>query len=126
VVKQTAVDARSIGQNIRARREYLGMTQRDMAEGLSTTPANYSKYESGATNISAPDIARIARLLGVTVGFIYGERDERKPEEIQYEPILDELQSASYAGGLEPGDVSEVAEIIRMKARRRAERQGRA
>lgn len=47
---------------------------------------------------------------------------------IEYEPILDELRSASYdgGGGLDTGDVDEITEIIRMKARRRAERQGRA
>ena len=45
---------------------------------------------------------------------------------IEYEPILDELRSASYDGGLGSGDVDEITEIIRMKARRRAERQGRA
>lgn len=45
---------------------------------------------------------------------------------VEYEPILDELRSARYDGGLDTGDVDEITEIIRMKARRRAERQGRA
>ena len=46
--------------------------------------------------------------------------------EVEYAPILDELRSASYDGGLDSGDVDEISEIIRMKHRRKAERQGRA
>jgi transcriptional regulator with XRE-family HTH domain len=42
---------------------------------------------------------------------------------IEYEPILDELRSASYDGGLDNRDVSEVVQIIRIKHRRKAERQ---
>ena len=121
-----AIDAKTLGKNIRARREYLGKTQREMADALSTTPANYNKYESGASSISAQDLSIVAEMLRVSATYIYGEEVARPAGEIQYEAILEELHSASYSGGLEPEDVSEVAEIIRMKARRRAERQGRA
>lgn len=46
--------------------------------------------------------------------------------QIEYEPILDELQSASYNGNLDSEDVDEITEYIRMKARLRAKKQGRA
>ncbi len=112
-----------IGARVRARREHLHRTQAEIAAVLSISRGNYSKYEAGDVGISAQDLARLARILNVPVAYFYGE--EELPE-IEYEPIMDELHSASYNGSLGSDDVDEIAEYIRMKARRRAERQGRA
>lgn len=116
---------KEIGQRMRARREYLGLTQSDLAAAMGVGGATYSRYESGRLAISAPDLPRAAKALRVSAGYLYGE-DGGESEEIQYEPILDALHVASYSGGLDDDDMGEVADIILIKARRRAERQGRA
>ena len=116
-----------MGEKIKMRRERLGIGQAQLAEALEVQTPTISRYESGIITVDATTLPRLAKLLRVDMSYFYeDETDDRKPEEIQYEPILDELHSASYSGGLEPEDVSEIAEIIRMKARRKAERQGRA
>jgi transcriptional regulator with XRE-family HTH domain len=119
------IDAKTIGANIRARREHLGYTQAGMARRLGVTQPSYAKYESGAYRVTAEDIAVIADALRVSVTYIYGEDDARTPDEIRYEPIFDALHRAASDGGLGEDDTSEVADIIIGKARRRAEKQGR-
>lgn len=118
--------AKQMGQKIKARREYLGLTQPELALAVEVQPATVSRYESGAITVDAPTLPRMAKFLRVPISFFFEDEENVAPNEIVYEPILDELHSASYSGGLDAGDVSEIAEIIRMKARRRAEREGRA
>ena len=69
--------------------------------------------------------AQVLNRLRHAAGLRTGTTVDVEAIEVQYEAILDELRSASYSGGLDSRDVSEVAEIIRLKAQRKLERQGR-
>lgn len=120
------VDAQEIGRRMRARRERLDKTQSDIAQALHVETATYSRYESGKIAVSSPDMARVAALLGVSVGYFYDDEDSRTQEEIVYEPIMDELRAAAYSGILDGEFVEEIAEDIRRQHERRARRQGRA
>lgn len=74
---------REIGERLKARREYLGLNQEDVANVLSMTRANYARYESGRISMSAPDLALAAAFLKAPAAWFLGdetnediERDE--------------------------------------------------
>ena len=115
-----------MGERMKRRREYLRLTQQEVADALDINRVTYTQYEVGKNQIPSADLPRLAKKLRVSVAYFFGEELEFQPNEIVYAPIFEELRTASYDGDLEPADVTEVAEIIRMKARRKAERQGRA
>jgi transcriptional regulator with XRE-family HTH domain len=53
-----------VGNNIKAAREYAGLSQRDLAEMAGIGQAYLSQCESGKWNIGIDNIARIARATG--------------------------------------------------------------
>lgn len=125
------MDKASLSGRIKARREFLKSineqwTQAYVAERLGYSREAWVAQENGRNEILATELPRIAEVLDTSVAYFLGEEDESGQHEIEYEPIMDELRGASYGNGLEADDVDEIAEYIRMKARRRAERQGRA
>lgn len=64
-----------VGERIRARRERLRLTQRDVASGLQVTAQAVSKWERGE---NAPDVGvlvALSRLLGVSLDWLLGGHD---------------------------------------------------
>lgn len=62
----------AVGERIRARREKLGLTQRDVAHGLQVSAQAVSKWELGD---NAPDVGvlvALSRLLGVSLDWLVG------------------------------------------------------
>ena len=132
-------DLKQFADWLQSARKLRGLTQDALADLSEVDQGLISKYERAvlscpkatvyalAAALSGPEAD--ARTASVTLNAglkAAGYASPSKVIEVQYEAIIEELHSASYSGGLGPEDVSEVAEIIRMKARRRAERQGRA
>src|SRR5438105_9866366 len=65
----------AVGERIRARREKLRMTQRDVANGLQVSAQAVSKWERGD---NAPDVGvlvALSRLLGVSLDWLLGGHD---------------------------------------------------
>ncbi len=65
-----------VGANVRQRRRQLGMSQDTLAKAVDITFQQVQKYERGATRISASRLYDMARVLGVSVGFLcrgYGD-----------------------------------------------------
>jgi DNA-binding XRE family transcriptional regulator len=62
----------AVGERIRTRRERLGLTQRDVANGLQVSAQAVSKWERGE---NAPDVGvllALSRLLGVSLDWLLG------------------------------------------------------
>jgi transcriptional regulator with XRE-family HTH domain len=55
---------RLVGSNVKAAREYAGLSQRELAERAGIGQAYLSQCESGKWNIGIDNIARIARSTG--------------------------------------------------------------
>ena len=53
-------------------REKAGLTQKQVAEAVGIAEAQYQRYEYGTTPL-APVACKIAKVLGVTVEYLYGE-----------------------------------------------------
>jgi transcriptional regulator with XRE-family HTH domain len=55
----------TVGANVRAAREYAGLSQRALCEKTGVGQAYLSQCESGKWNIGVDNIAKIARVTGV-------------------------------------------------------------
>ena len=62
---------RIVGARMRERRIMLGLTQQQMAELIGVTYQQAHKYEKGINRIAAGRLSRIAKALGVEIGFFF-------------------------------------------------------
>lgn len=65
-----------IGQQMRARREYLGRSQSDVGDVLGISKDAVSKIERGVNAITAADLLTVGGYLGVPVAYFVGDVDE--------------------------------------------------
>lgn len=65
-----------IGENMRLLRKSRGISQQDLAEKLGVSARSLIRYESGERMPDAEFAGRIAAVLGVPVGELYGSGDE--------------------------------------------------
>ena len=69
---RAAVDAH-VGQQLRRRRNYLGLSQSDIAAALSVTFQQVQKYERGANRIGASRLFDLSRVLDVQIAYFFEE-----------------------------------------------------
>lgn len=71
----------TVGARIKARRQELKMSQREMAARLGYTDhTTLTRIEAGKVDLPQSRIVKIAEVLGVTPGYIMGW--EQEPEEL--------------------------------------------
>lgn len=63
----------TVGERIRERRVFKGMSQTDLARALNFTFQQVQKYERGANHVSASVLAEIATALGVPISYFFDE-----------------------------------------------------
>jgi transcriptional regulator with XRE-family HTH domain len=69
----TSID-RALGERIKYRREYLGLSQAEVAVRMEKhTDRAVGHWESGYARISAVDLIELAGVLQCTVGYLTGE-----------------------------------------------------
>jgi transcriptional regulator with XRE-family HTH domain len=66
----TAVDTH-VGQKIRARRIFLGMSQTEVADAVGITFQQIQKYERGANRVGASRLQQISNALGVSPFYFF-------------------------------------------------------
>ena len=66
-------------ENIRNLRVDAGMTQQQVAEYLNVKQNTYSQYEIGVLNYQIDVLCRLADLYQVSVDYLLGRTDEKKP-----------------------------------------------
>lgn len=71
-----------IGQKIKDRREYLNLSQRELAEGLCTQ-ALISKIEQGKIKPSSKIIQQLSNRLQVPTSYFFRENSNHKSSDIQ-------------------------------------------
>lgn len=60
----------TLGKRIKERREFLKLTQQDLANALGLTPQHISAIEQDKRACSLPSLVRLAEELGVTVDYL--------------------------------------------------------
>ena len=59
---------------VRAIRKSLGMTQQEFAKAFDLTVRQVTELETGAANPTVKTLARLAKPLGLTIGFVPASR----------------------------------------------------
>lgn len=62
---------RYVGTRVRGRRVGMRMSQTSLGNAIGVTFQQVQKYENGTNRIGASNLYRVARALGVEVGFFY-------------------------------------------------------
>ena len=75
--------AKELGRQLRARREALGLSLRDLAERAETTDTTVIRLEQGAYAAPAPDkLSRIADALGLSLADVFALAEYVVPDEL--------------------------------------------
>ena len=72
----------AVGARIRIRRNVLGLTQSQLAEGVGVSFQQVQKYENAGNRVSASMLVKIASALETTVAAIVGEDGQAPVEAI--------------------------------------------
>ena len=62
---------RYVGSRLRVRRLGLGMSQTKLGQAIGVTFQQVQKYENGANRVGASNLYKMAKALGIDVGFLY-------------------------------------------------------
>ena len=62
---------RYVGSRLRVRRLGLGMSQTTLGQTIGVTFQQVQKYENGANRVGASNLYKMAKALGIDVGFFY-------------------------------------------------------
>jgi transcriptional regulator with XRE-family HTH domain len=75
--------AKELGRQLRARREALGLSLRELAERAETTDTTVIRIEQGAYAAPAPDkLSRIADALGLSLADVFALAEYVVPDEL--------------------------------------------
>lgn len=92
----TDLDFKVIGQKIKERRLYLGITQETVSNILNVNPSHVSNIECGRANPSLTALVKIANILECSVDyFISGEytfNHDKDKEKTLDDKIMDKLK----------------------------------
>lgn len=82
--------AKELGRVLRARREELGLSQRQLAEQASLDDATVVRIEQGAFAAPRPDkLSRIAEALGLSLADVFAFADYAVPDDLpSFQPYL--------------------------------------
>lgn len=84
LVNETTRQKREIGERMKHRRDYLGMTQQEVADYLDIDRVTYTQYEIGKNQIPSVLLPRLAKMFRVSAGYFFGEVDPSEVEEDEF------------------------------------------
>lgn len=74
-VEATAFNAKVLADRLRLARQMSGMTQKQVGKTLGLHRVTISNFEAGARNPLACQLLPLARIFGVSAGWLVGEAD---------------------------------------------------
>src|SRR5262249_39964987 len=116
-------DRQTLGDRLRSAREYVGLTQEDVASSLAIPRSALSNIEAGQRKVDALELTRLAKLYQRPVSWFTGEE---KISEDQFP--ADVAHVARAAAGLSTQDRKELARFaafLKSRARTRDSGDGR-
>ncbi len=100
-----------VGQRVRMRRLFKGMSQSDLARALGLTFQQVQKYERGMNRVSASRLYDLSRVLEVPVSFFFDDLPDNARDDARV-PSTDAVGLAE-AGLSDPLAKRETAELVR-------------
>ena len=114
--KDESIDRQKLGARLREAREYLGLSQDEVAKYLSIPRTALSHVESGQRRIDALELTKVAQLYKRPVAYFTGETqsDSSMPEDVAH--------LARAAAGLSERDRQELSRFAEyLRARKESE-----
>lgn len=71
-----------IQDKLKKHRNEIGISQKDISEQLGITQQSYSNWEAGKAQPSPENLKKIAKIFGVSPGYLLGWEDENKTDRI--------------------------------------------
>ena len=68
-------------KKIKQLREELGLTQKDVAQRLGLNPSAVNRWETGEKRPELPNLVKLADMFGVSLDYLVGRTEVRKPPE---------------------------------------------
>ena len=99
----TKTARQELAERLRGAREYLGLSQDDVAVALQLSRPSITLIESGGRKIEATELDRLARLYRVSLDYLLSGREPEGTEPKQFSFL------ARAVKGLSESDVQEVA-----------------
>lgn len=97
-----------LGRRVRHRRWMIGMTQRELADGLGVRFQQVQKYESGANRISADRLWHMSHILNVPIAYFYdGLPDPMAPiltRQLGEAELTDAVMIIEHYGNISPAE----------------------
>jgi transcriptional regulator with XRE-family HTH domain len=116
-----SVDRKELGARLRKAREYVGLSQDEVAKYLSIPRTALSHIETGQRRIDALELKKLAQLYKRPIGYFTGE--ERVDEELPaYVARL--TRAASGLSEQDRAELSRFAEFLRAKAQMESDPNG--
>lgn len=107
----------AFGPTIRLLRQAKGISLREMARKLGVSPAFLSQIEAGRQHkIPKQRIVQVAKMLGVSEGYLLGTARQVHPDVLQFlreTPEAAEFITTAIRSGLEPEDFAELREALK-------------
>ncbi len=119
--RSPAADRIALGERLRRARDYLGLSQEEVARASDLSRSALSNIETGVRKIAALELQTLARVYRRPVGYFTGE------EEIETDLPEDVAHLARAASDLSLKDREELqqfAEFLRARARQRKQKDG--
>lgn len=106
-----------IGTRLRELRTERELTQRDVATNLKLSSQAYSLYENEKRSPDYAILQKLATYFDVTISYLLGESDQRKPTPAQPNQILAFERVAAYAelNDEDQRKVEEYIELLKLK-----------
>ncbi len=100
--KPSAVDS-AIGQQLKLRRQQLGLSQEKVAKSLGVSFQQIQKYESGTNRVSATRLNELSHLFGVDIQYFYAGVEQ---------PQLVAAESSSDSSMVSPAQSAEILKLF--------------
>ncbi len=68
----------SVGEKIRYRRKYMGISQTELGKKLGVSFQQIQKYENGSNRVGAGRLQEIANILDVHISFFYTDISQKR------------------------------------------------
>jgi transcriptional regulator with XRE-family HTH domain len=119
---QREPNRQSLGERLKAAREYVGLSQEDVARHLAIPRSGLSHIESGQRKVDAIELTRLAKLYQRSVDWFTGEESSSSVE-----LPADVAHVARAAAGLSSQDREELvrfADFLKSRAKTKASSDG--
>jgi transcriptional regulator with XRE-family HTH domain len=112
----TPLDRKALGDRLREAREYLGLTQDDVAKKLGIPRSAISNVEAGTRKVEAMEFAQLARLYQRDLSWFTGGRPAKKVPQV----VAHVARTAEALSTKDRAELARFADFLKSRARGKA------